>query len=294
MLATQTLWQRQPKTMRISVDGPTARGVCAKDVILAIIAKIGAAGAIGHVIEYAGSAIRALSMEARLTVCNMSIEAGARAGMVAPDDTTYAYLAGRPFAPAGRDWDDALARWRALPSDPGAASTARSRSTPRDIEPMVTWGTSPEDAVPITRRVPDPADAPRRRSGASRDGARTRLHGTASGRCRLTTSPIDRVFIGSCTNGRIEDLRSGSDAAGARWRAGVEAWVVPGSGLVKAQAEAEGLDRMFTRGRASSGGTQAARCASAQTATSCRPGSAAPRPRIATSTGGRARARART
>ena len=244
VLATQSLWQRRPKTMRISVDGRLGHGVCAKDVVLAIIARIGAAGAAGHVIEYAGSAIAGLSMEGRLTVCNMSIEAGARAGMIAPDDTTFEYLAGRPYAPAGREWESALARWRALPSDPGAAFDREVALDAGDIEPMVTWGTSPEDAAPITACVPDPADAPDadRRDAIERALAYMGLQpGT-----RLTDVRVDRVFVGSCTNGRIEDLRSAAGvAAGRKVAAGVEAWVVPGSGLVKAQAEAEGLDRVF-------------------------------------------------
>jgi 3-isopropylmalate/(R)-2-methylmalate dehydratase large subunit len=184
-------------------------------------------------------------MEGRFTVCNMSIEAGARAGMIAPDDTTFEYLAGRPHAPAGREWDAALARWRALPSDPGAAFDREAALDAREIEPMVTWGTSPEDAAPITGRVPDPADAP----NAERREAIARAldyMGLRPG-TRLTEVPVDRVFVGSCTNGRIEDLRSAAAvAAGRKVAAGVEAWVVPGSGMVKAQAEAEGLDRLFT------------------------------------------------
>jgi 3-isopropylmalate/(R)-2-methylmalate dehydratase large subunit len=244
VLATQSLWQRRPKTMRIAVDGRLGHGVSAKDVVLAIIARIGAAGAAGHVIEYVGSAITGLSMEGRLTVCNMSIEAGARAGMIAPDDATFEYLAGRPYAPAGREWETALARWRALPSDPEATFDREVVLDAEDIEPMVTWGTSPEDAAPITGRVPDPADAP---SAERRDAIERALAymGLQPG-MRLTDVPVDRVFVGSCTNGRIEDLRSAAAvAAGRKVAAGVEAWVVPGSGLVKAQAEAEGLDRLF-------------------------------------------------
>jgi 3-isopropylmalate/(R)-2-methylmalate dehydratase large subunit len=245
VLATQSLWQRRPGTMRISVDGRLGDGVCAKDVVLAIIARIGTAGAMGHVIEYSGAAITGLSMEGRFTLCNMSIEAGARAGMIAPDDSTFEYLAGRPYAPAGRDWEIALARWRALPSDPGAAFDREVALSATEIEPMVTWGTSPEDAVPITGRVPDPAQAPnpQRRDAIERALAYMGLQpGT-----RLTDVRVDRVFVGSCTNGRIEDLRSAAAvAAGRKVAAGVEAWVVPGSGLVKAQAEAEGLDRLFT------------------------------------------------
>ncbi|MGE0716914.1 MAG: 3-isopropylmalate dehydratase large subunit [Alphaproteobacteria bacterium] len=243
-LAHQALWQRKAKTMRIAVEGALGPGVVAKDVILAIIARIGTAGATGHVVEYAGSAIRGLSMEGRLTLCNMSIEAGARAGMVAPDETTYAYVAGRPFAPRGAEWDCALARWRALPSDPGAAFDAEVTLDAAAIEPMVTWGTSPEDAVAIGGRVPDPASA----SDAERRGAMERMlaYMDLAPGTPLDGVPVDRVFIGSCTNGRIEDLRAAAAVARGRKVAdAVEAWVVPGSGLVKEQAEAEGLDVIF-------------------------------------------------
>jgi 3-isopropylmalate/(R)-2-methylmalate dehydratase large subunit len=244
VMATQTIWQRRQKTMRIMIDGALGFGVSPKDVILAIIARIGVAGGTGHVLEYAGSTFRNMSMEGRMTVCNMSIEAGARAGMIAPDDTTFEYLAGRPYAPAGREWDGALARWRALPSDPDAPFDREVALDAADIEPMVTWGTSPEDAAPITGRVPNPADAP---SAERRDAIERALAymGLQPG-TRLTDVRVDRVFVGSCTNGRIEDLRSAAAvAAGRKVASGVEAWVVPGSGLVKAQAEAEGLDRLF-------------------------------------------------
>ena len=244
VLATQVTWQRKPRTLRITVNGALAHSVYAKDVILAIIAKIGASGASGYVIEYAGSTIRALSMEGRLTVCNMSIEAGARAGMIAADDTTYAYLAGRPHAPKDAAWDEAVARWRTLPSDDDATFDREVSIDARDITPMVTWGNSPEDALPITARVPDPdtiADIERR--GAME---RTlRYMGLVPG-TPLADIAVDRVFIGSCTNARIEDLRVASSVIrGRRVANNVEAWVVPGSGLVKAQAEAEGLDRIF-------------------------------------------------
>jgi 3-isopropylmalate/(R)-2-methylmalate dehydratase large subunit len=244
VLATQCLWQRKPKTMRIDVEGALGPGVTAKDLILHIIATIGTAGATGHVIEYAGPAVRALSMEARLTLCNMSIEAGARAGMVAPDEVTFAYLAGRPQAPQGREWDAAVARWRELPSDPGAAFDADVTIDAGAIAPTVTWGTSPQEAVPVDGCVPDPTQAttPERRAlmaemldymGLS---PRTPLEGLA----------VDRVFIGSCTNGRIEDLRAAAAIArGRRVAAGVTAWVVPGSAPVKRQAEEEGLDQVF-------------------------------------------------
>jgi 3-isopropylmalate/(R)-2-methylmalate dehydratase large subunit len=242
VLATQTLWQRKPKNMRIVVDGALADGVHAKDVILAIIARIGAAGGVGHVIEYAGSAIRALGIEGRLTICNMSIEAGARAGMVAPDDTTFAYLHGRPYAPKGADWDAAFAYWRSLPSDPDAQFDREVHLDAAEIAPMVTWGTSPEAAAPITGRVPDPMDAP---DAAQRDGMRRALaYMDLRPGMPLAEIPIDRVFIGSCTNSRIEDLRAAAKVLDGR-RAVVPAMAVPGSGLVKAQAEAEGLDAVF-------------------------------------------------
>jgi 3-isopropylmalate/(R)-2-methylmalate dehydratase large subunit len=244
VLATQTLWQKKPRSLRITVDGALAPGVHAKDVILAIIAEVGAAGGTGHVIEYAGSTIRALSIEGRLTVCNMSIEAGARAGMVAPDDTTFAYLAGRPYAPKGAEWDKALAHWRSLPTDPDARFDREVRLDAAKIAPMVTWGTSPETAAPITARVPDPADTA---DAVRRDSMQRALDymdlkpGTA-----LSDIAIDRVFLGSCTNSRIEDLRVAAGLADGR-RVVVPAMVVPGSGLVKAQAEAEGLDQIFKR-----------------------------------------------
>jgi 3-isopropylmalate/(R)-2-methylmalate dehydratase large subunit len=242
VLATQTLWQTKPRSMRVSVDGTLPQGVTAKDLILAIIARIGAAGGTGHVIEYAGSTFRAMAMEGRLTVCNMSIEAGARAGMVAPDDTTYAYLAGRPYAPKGADWDKALAFWRTLPSDPGASFEREVSLDAAAIAPMVTWGTSPEDAAPITGVVPDPATA----ATAERREAMLRALGYMDLRpgTRMDQIAIDRVFIGSCTNSRIEDLRSAAAVANGR-KAVVDAMVVPGSGLVKAQAEAEGLHSIF-------------------------------------------------
>ncbi len=235
VLATQTLWQRKPKNMRIVVEGTLSHGVGAKDVILAIIAQIGAAGGVGHVIEYAGSAIRALGMEGRLTICNMSIEAGARAGMVAPDDTTFAYLHGRPYAPKGADWDAALAYWRSLPSDPDAQFDREVHLDAAEIAPMVTWGTSPEAAAPITARVPDPATAP---DAARRDSIERALaYMDLKPGTPLADIAIDRAFIGSCTNSRIEDLRAAAKVVDGR-RAVVPAMVVPGSGLVKAQAEA--------------------------------------------------------
>ena len=244
VLATQTLWQSKPKNMRVTVDGVLAPGVHAKDVILAIIARIGAAGGTGHVIEYGGATIRGLSIEGRLTICNMSIEAGARAGMVAPDEATFEYLHGRPYAPKGADWDKALAAWRALPSDPEARFDREAHLNAGDIVPMVTWGTSPEAAAPITGEVPDPTAAPDAASREAMQQAITYMGLTPGG--LLAEIPINRVFIGSCTNGRIEDLRAASKVADGR-RAVVPAMVVPGSGLVKAQAEAEGLDQIFKR-----------------------------------------------
>jgi len=238
VLATQTIWQRRPKALRVTIDGRVAPGVYAKDLILALIAKIGAGGAAGHAIEYAGEAIRGMSMEGRFTVCNMSIEAGARAGMVAPDDTTFEYLAGRPFAPKGAEWNRMLGLWRALPTDRGARFDREVSLDASRIEPMVTWGTSPEDALPISGRVPDPRNESMHRS--------LDYMGLSPG-TPLTEVAVDRVFIGSCTNSRIEDLRAAAKIAeGRKVAPRVEAWVVPGSGLVKLQAEAEGLDRIFT------------------------------------------------
>jgi 3-isopropylmalate/(R)-2-methylmalate dehydratase large subunit len=224
------------------VEGSLGFGVTAKDVILTIIATIGAGGGTGHVIEYAGSVIRDMAMEERMTVCNMSIEAGARAGMIAPDETTFAYLEGRPFAPAGDRWRRALEAWRALPSDPQATFDREVRLDAAEIAPMVTWGTSPQDALPITGRVPDPAafDDSSRSQAVERALA---YMGLTPGR-PLTEIPVDRVFVGSCTNGRLVDLRAAARVVSGR-RAVVPAWVVPGSGLVKQAAEAEGLDQVF-------------------------------------------------
>ncbi|HJU20426.1 MAG TPA: 3-isopropylmalate dehydratase large subunit [Stellaceae bacterium] len=244
VLATQTLIQRPAKNMRITVEGALGAGVTAKDVILAIIARIGTAGGTGHVVEYAGETIRGLSMEGRMTLCNMTIEAGARAGLVAPDETTFAYLKGRPYAPKGAAWDQALAYWRTLPSDPGARYDREVRLEAGEIAPFVTWGTSPQDAAPITGRVPDPSeiDDPLQRAAVERALAYMQLRPNT----KLTEIPIERVFIGSCTNSRIEDLRAAAAIAkGRRAAPGVRVLVVPGSGLVKRQAEEEGLDRIF-------------------------------------------------
>ncbi len=244
VLATQTLIQKPAKNMRVSVEGSLPLGVTPKDVILAIIARLGTAGGTGYVIEYAGRAIREMTMEGRMTVCNMSIEAGARAGLIAPDDTTFKYLEGRPHAPKGGAWELALSQWRRLPTDKAATFDAQIDLLAGDIPPMVTWGTSPEDALPITDVVPDPANAPddNRRETWARSLA---YMGLTPG-MRLVDVPIDRVFIGSCTNGRIEDLRAAAAIArGRRVAPGVSAMVVPGSGLVKQEAEKEGLDKIF-------------------------------------------------
>ena len=243
VLATQTLPQRKPKTMLIRVDGKLGDGVSAKDIALGIIGRIGTDGATGHVIEYGGEAVRALSMEGRMTLCNMSIEAGARAGMVAPDETTIAYMRGRKFAPQGADWDAAVERWRALPSDPEARYDEVVELNADELAPFVTWGTNPGMVVPVTARVPDlPAN------GSDRANAERMLEymglepGTPIEQIRL-----DRVFIGSCTNSRIEDLRAAARVAqGHKVAKGVRAMVVPGSQQVKHAAEQEGLDKIFT------------------------------------------------
>ncbi len=242
VMATQCLWQRKPKAMRINVEGTLGQGITGKDIILAIIAKIGAAGSVGYVMEYAGSAIRSLSMEGRLTLCNMSIEAGGRAGMVAPDDITFAYLKDKPYAPKGENWDKAMAFWKSLPTDAGATFDKEVLLNAADIAPMVTWGTSPEDALSVTARIPDPASAPDQTKQESMRRALEYMDlkpGTP-----VEQIPVDRVFIGSCTNSRIEDLRMAAKVAKGR-KAQIPAWVVAGSGLIKAQAEAEGLDRIF-------------------------------------------------
>jgi len=244
VLATQTLPASKSKNMRVSINGALPLGVTAKDMALAIIAKIGTAGGTGHVIEYAGEAVRALSMEGRMTLCNMTIEGGARAGLVAPDETTFAYIAGRPRAPKAAAFEVAVATWRTLKSDADAKFDAEIVLDAADFAPMVTWGTSPEQALPVTGLVPDPAaftDADQR-AGAERALAYMDLKpGTP-----LSELKVDRVFIGSCTNGRIEDLRAAAAIAkGRKVAAHVGAMVVPGSGLVKHQAEEEGLDRVF-------------------------------------------------
>jgi len=242
VMATQRLWQRKPRSLRITVDGRTGFGVAPKDVILAIIAKIGVGGGAGHVIEYGGSTMRAMSMEGRMTVCNMSIEAGARAGMIAPDDTAYAYMEGRPYAPKGALWERALDLWRSLGTDPGAAFDSEVAMDAEAIAPMVTWGTNPEQVQAVTGKVPDPRDARDEILRAEYAAALDYMDlkpGTP-----LQDIRIDRVFVGSCTNSRIEDIRAAAEVA-RHGKAVIPAWIVPGSRTVRAQAEKEGLDRIF-------------------------------------------------
>ena len=242
VLMTQTIWQKKPKRMRVNVDGTAAAGVAAKDIVLAIIARIGADGAQGHAIEYAGSAIRALSMEGRMTLCNMSIEAGGRCGMVAPDATTFGYLKGRPFAPRRAAFDQAVEAWSALVTDQGAAFDREVTFDANTIAPIVTWGTTPDDALPIDAHVPDPArESDPVRAQYLRDAID--YMGVTPGK-KLTDIAIDRVFIGSCTNSRIEDLRAAAAVLAGR-TAKVPGLVSPGSSLVKKQAEEEGLDKVF-------------------------------------------------
>jgi 3-isopropylmalate/(R)-2-methylmalate dehydratase large subunit len=244
VMATQTLPQSKPKTFRISVEGQLPAAVTAKDIALGIIGRIGTDGATGYILEYAGSAIRSLSMEGRMTVCNMSIEAGARGGMIAPDDTTFAYLKGRRFAPTGADWDKAVAEWSKLASDPGAVFDRELTIKAEDLEPFVTWGTSPGMVLPVTAKVPDPAATTNEIDRKSYERALEYMALTPG--TKLEEVVIDRVFIGSCTNGRIEDMRAAAKvAAGYQVHSKVRAMVVPGSQQVKAQAEFEGLDRIF-------------------------------------------------
>ena len=244
VLASQTLIQKPAKNMRITVEGDVPEHVTAKDIILAIIGKIGTAGGTGHVIEFAGEAIANLSMEGRMTVCNMAIEAGARAGMIAPDEKTFAYLKGRPMAPSGELWGKAVSWWQSLPSDAGAKYDTEITLKAADIVPTVTWGTSPEDALPITAEVPDPKEISDMARRAKIERA-IEYMGLQAG-MKLTDIKIDTVFIGSCTNSRIEDLRAAAAIAdGQKVKDGIRAMVVPGSGLVKQQAEEEGLDKIF-------------------------------------------------
>jgi 3-isopropylmalate/(R)-2-methylmalate dehydratase large subunit len=244
VLATQTLLQRRPRTMLVDLHGESGAGVTPKDMVLGLIGELGVAGGVGYVVEYGGEAVRALSIEGRLTVCNMSIEWGAKAGMVAPDEKTFAYLEGRPRAPTGADWERALDRWRALRTDAGAAYDRVERIDVATLAPQVTWGTNPGMVVPVTGDVPDPAafEDPDDREAAERALAYMALEpGTPIEEIR-----IDRVFLGSCTNARIEDLRAAAAVvAGRQVAAGVRALVVPGSAKVRRQAEEEGLDRVF-------------------------------------------------
>ncbi len=243
VMATQCLWQRKPRTMRINIDGKLGFGVTGKDVILATIGQISTAGGVGHAIEYAGSAIRALSVEGRLTISNMTIEAGSRIGIMAPDDKTFEYLHGRPFAPKGAEWDKAVAYWRTLPTDDGASFDKEVAVDGAAITPMVTWGNSPEDVIRITDTVPDPE---REANTERRESIRRALdYMDLKPGMPISDVTVDRVFIGSCTNSRIEDLRLAASVVKGR-KAVVTAMVSPGSALVKAAAEAEGLDKIFT------------------------------------------------
>ena len=244
VLATQTLIQKKAKNMLVRVDGQLPAGVTAKDIVLAIIGEIGTAGGTGYVIEYAGEAIRSLSMEGRMTVCNMSIEGGARAGLIAPDETTFAYVKDKPRAPKGAAWDAAIEYWKTLKSDEGAHFDKVVVLDAAALPPIVTWGSSPEDVASVTGIVPDPAEIADETKRASKQRALDYM-GLAPG-TKMTDIAIDRVFIGSCTNGRIEDLRAAAKMIeGKHVAPTVNAMVVPGSGLVKAQAEAEGLDKVF-------------------------------------------------
>lgn len=244
VLATQCLLQSKPKTFEVRIDGQLRPGVSAKDIILALIAKIGVGGGIGHVFEYTGSTIRSLSMEERMTICNMSIEGGARAGMIAPDDTTFEYMAGRPYAPQGADWERAVEAWRRLPTDEGATYDQSVTLDASTLEPMITYGTNPGTGMPITGRVPDPdavADVSQRNALIKA----LRYMDLQPGQ-PLLGHPVDVVFLGSCTNSRINDLRLAADLLrGRKVKEGVRMLVVPGSTPVKKQAEAEGLDRIF-------------------------------------------------
>ena len=245
VLATQTLIQKKAKNMLVRIDGRLPEGVTAKDIILAIIGEIGTAGGTGHVIEFAGEAIRSLSMEGRMTVCNMTIEGGARAGLIAPDEKTFDYIRGRPRAPKGEAWDMAMAYWKTLRTDDGARFDRTVALDAANLPPIVSWGSSPEDVVSVTGTVPDPAKIKDEARRASKQRALDYMGLTAG--TKITDIELDRVFIGSCTNGRIEDLRAVARVVeGRKIAERVDAMIVPGSGLVKEQAEAEGLDRVFT------------------------------------------------
>ncbi|MEM1307546.1 MAG: 3-isopropylmalate dehydratase large subunit [Pseudomonadota bacterium] len=245
VLATQTLVQQRPKPMRVTFDGALPAGVTPKDMILHLIGVVGAGGGNGCAVEYAGSAIRALDIEGRLTICNMSIEFGAKVGMIAPDDVALAYLQGRPYAPAGDQWDLAVAHWRMLGTDDNATFTSEATIDVSDIAPQITWGTSPENTIPVTARVPEPSSAV---SAEQRDAWRSALDYMAlEPGAPIAGTPVDHVFIGSCTNGRLSDLEAAARIVkGRRVAEAVEAWVVPGSQAVKREAEALGLDKVFT------------------------------------------------
>ncbi|MBN9475977.1 MAG: 3-isopropylmalate dehydratase large subunit [Bordetella sp. SCN 67-23] len=242
ILATQSLWFRKPKTMRVTVEGSLSRGVAAKDVILAVVGRVGLSGGTGHVIEYAGPAISGMTMDERMTICNMSIEMGARAGMVAPDETTFAYLKGRQYAPSAEYWDQAMAFWRGLPTEPGAQFDQELSLDASRIEPMVTWGNLPEHALPISARVPHPDEAANEKQRGHYERALAYMQLEPG--MRLTDVAVDRVFIGSCTNARFEDLAAAAEILRGR-HAVVPAMVSPGSTDVKRRAEAAGLDRIF-------------------------------------------------
>ncbi|EAU42010.1 isopropylmalate isomerase large subunit [Fulvimarina pelagi HTCC2506] len=246
VLATQTLLTKRSKNMRISVSGTLPFGVTAKDLMLTTIGKIGTAGGTGHVVEYAGEAMRALSMEGRMTISNMSIEAGARAGLFAPDEKTYAYIEGKPGAPKGAHWSQAIDYWSTLPSDDGATYDREIEFAGADVQPMVTWGTSPEDVIPVSGTVPNPDSAANEKKRQAIQAALDYM-GLKPGQA-IGDVPLDRIFIGSCTNSRIEDLRAAAAVVSGHRIADsiTSAMVVPGSGLVKAQAEQEGLDKIFT------------------------------------------------
>jgi 3-isopropylmalate/(R)-2-methylmalate dehydratase large subunit len=244
VLATQTLLQSKPKTLELRVDGRLGRGVTAKDVILYLIGQLTTSGGTGYCLEFTGEVIRSLTMENRMTVCNMSIEAGARAGMIAPDETTFAYLKGREFAPQGADWDAAVAKWKQLPSDPGATYDKSLKFDAADIAPQITWGTNPGQVVPVTGKIPTPGDFSDPTD--QKTTAQALEYMDLPGGQPIAGVKLDRVFIGSCTNARIEDLRAAAEVAKGRKVAdSVYAMVVPGSGQVKLQAEAEGLDKVF-------------------------------------------------
>ena len=287
VLATQTLLQTKPLNMRVSVDGQLGFGVTPKDVILAIIGKIGTAGGTGAAIEYAGNVIRNMTMEGRMTVCNMSIEAGGRAGMIAPDQTTIDYVRGRPKTPKDDTFTEAVRYWRTLPSDEGAHFDKEVKLRAEDIEPQVTWGTSPEDVIPITGQVPDPTKASDPRHKKSIERALDYM-GLEAGK-PIDEVAIERVFLGSCTNGRIEDLRAAARVVdGKKVADSVRAMIVPGSGLVRHQAEQEGLDKIFQERRLRMAPRRLLDVPGHEPRSACHRRNVAPRPATATSKAGRA------